>query len=633
MQIIRLTVLVLTISLLSGAGTALYAQDHSKDTTHAQQLQWWKAQRFGLFVHWGPVSIKGEEISWSRGNQIPTNVYDTLYKLFNPTGFNAGQWVKIARDAGMRYMVFVTKHHDGFCEFNSALTNYKITSPQCPFGRDVTKELADSCHTAGLGFGIYYSTPDWYLGNNGTQSYWTYYTNQVVDELLSNYGRIETVWWDLDPVGADPTTLLNRMRLKQPWVLVNNRGDHKNVGWDYKTPEQVLGSFDTLVPWESCMTIDGANQWAWNPDGGVKPLKQLIGMVVGCADGGGNCLLNVGPRPDGVIDPPMVARLQQIGAWMQKYGESIYETVGGPIVGGSWGGTTHKGDTMYVHLAPWSGTVTIPPVNATIVSSTCLTGGTPTIVQRSGSISISLPAQNIDSMYTIIKTVLDYSKPLFHYKNVALGKTATQSSTGYGGTADRAVDGNIDGVFNDNSVTHTNSQAGAWWMVNLGSAFTISSIEIYNRTDGYMDRLSDYTVTILNGSQNVVWSNHQTTYPNPVTQIDAGGTSGQYVRIQLTGTNYLSLAEVKVNVDTLPPAGIKQEMMTPLPKPAGMTVKRVMGKVTLDKSLSGKSKSVAVYDLGGHLLKQKQVNGETIDLRKDFGIAVQGIYIMRIKTQ
>ena len=633
MQIVRLPVLVLTISLLFGAGAALYAQDHSKDTTHAQQLQWWKAQRFGLFIHWGPVSIKGEEISWSRGNQIPTNVYDTLYKLFNPTGFNAGQWVKIAQDAGMRYMVFVTKHHDGFCEFNSALTNYKITSPQCPFRRDVTKELADSCHKAGLGFGVYYSPTDWYVGNNGSAAYLTYYTNQVVDELLSNYGRIEVVWWDLAAIGADPTTLLNRMRQKQPWVLVDNRGDNSTVGWDFKTPEQVFGSFDTLTPWESCMTIDGANQWAWNPDGGVKPLKQLIGMVVGCADGGGNCLLNVGPRPDGIIDPPMVSRLQQIGAWMQKYGESIYGTVGGPIVGGSWGGTTHKGDTMYVHLAPWSGTVTIPPVNATIVSSTCLTGGTPTIVQRSGSISISLPAQNIDSIFTIIKMVLDYSKPLFHYKNVALGKTATQSSTGYGGTADRAVDGNIDGVFNDNSVTHTNSQAGAWWMVNLGSAFTISSIEIYNRTDGYMDRLSDFTVTILDRSQNVVWSNHQTTYPNPVTQIDVGGINGQYVRIQLTGTNYLSLAEVKVNVDTLPPAGIKQEMVTRTFHPSGTSIHRVMGKVTLDKSFSGNEKSIAVYDLGGHLLKQGFVKKSAIDLRKDFGIAAEGIYIIRVKTQ
>jgi len=584
----------------------LYAQNHAFDTTHAQQMAWWKAQRFGMFIHWGPVALRGEEISWSRGNQIPTAVYDTLYKAFNPTGFNGGQWVRIAQNAGMKYMVFVTKHHDGFCEFNSALTNYKITSPLSPFRRDVTKELADSAHALGMGFGIYYSPTDWYVGNNGSASYLTYYTNQVVDELMSNYGRIETVWWDLNPVGYNSTTLINRMRQKQPWIIVNNRGDFSPVGnshlqlgsGDYLTPEQVLGSFDTLTAWESCMTIDGADQWAWNPNGGVKPLRQLIDMVVKTADGGGNCLLNVGPRADGIIDPLQVNRLQQIGTWMRQYGESIYGTVGGPIVFGSWGGTTHIKDTMYVHLQRFAGTVTIPGVNATIVSTTSLTGGTPVVTQNPTTITITLPPQNIDSLYTVLKMVLDPTRPVMHYRNVALVCNATQSSTAYAGVPTRACDDNTDGIYNNNSVTHTDSTAGAWWMVNLGANYPISFVSIYNRTDGWMYRLGDYNVILLDQNQNPIWSNHQTSYPNPLTTIDAGGRTARYVRIQLTGTGYLALAEVQVMMDTL---------TTPIKGRAGVKPRsgsRISGKMGSSPVFNPKG-SNKDYDLSGEVVRQR----------------------------
>ncbi|MDB6036143.1 MAG: Alpha-L-fucosidase, partial [Verrucomicrobiales bacterium] len=505
---------------------------------------------FGMFIHWGPVALRGQEISWSRGNQIPTAEYDALYKQFNPTGFNGGEWVRVAQRAGMKYMVFVAKHHDGFCEFNTALTDYSIMSPQSPFRRDVTKELVDSAHQLGMGIGLYYSPTDWYVGNNGSAAYLTQYTNQVVDELLSHYGRIETIWWDLNPVGADPAALLQRMRKKQPWILVNNRGDHVSMG-DYDTPEQRVGAFDTLHAWESCMTIDGTNQWAWNPNGGLKPLSQLIGRIVQTADGGGNCLLNVGPRPDGIIDPPMVARLQEIGDWMGRYGESIYGTVGGPIVGGTWGGATHRGDTMYIHLKPFAGTVTLPGVNATIVSTASLGGGSPTVVQTPMAIKITLPVQNIDPLYTVLKMVLDPSRPVMHYRNLALGGAATQSATAFGGAPERAIDGNTDGNFNGNSVTHTDSAAGAWWSVDLGASYPIGYVSIYNRTDGLMGRLGDYNVILLDQGENPIWTSHQTAYPNPVANIDAGNRAARYVKIQLTGSGYLSLAEVQVLMDTL----------------------------------------------------------------------------------
>ena len=157
--------------------------------------------------------------------------------------------------------------------------------------------------------------------------------------------------------------------------------------------------------------------------------------------------------------------------------------------------------------------------------------------------------------------VLDYSRPMQHYKNVAKGKTATQSSTAYGGVASRAVDGNTDGVFSDSSVTHTDSAAGSWWMVDLGSVYTIATIDIYNRTDGNMDRLGNYNVIILDQNKTQIWSNHQTAYPDPMTTVVAGAESGRYVKIQLADTGYLSLAEVQVNVDTMPVTALSRALL------------------------------------------------------------------------
>jgi alpha-L-fucosidase len=390
--------------------------DNNSERTHGDQLKWWQQQRFGMFIHWGPVSLKGEEIGWSRGREIPKADYDSLHNQFAPARFDPNDWVEIAKDAGMKYIVFTTKHHDGFCEFDTALTRHKVTGPECPFGRDVTRELGEACRRSGLGWGLYYSPTDWYVEDNpGTVApldLGTYYCDQVVKELLTNYGRIDTVWFDLEPIpGVDGQSLLERMRQKQPWVLVNNRGNIGALG-DYGTPEQIIGDYDPVNPWESCMTIQASNQWAWDPDGGVKPIKQLVDMVVDSACGGGNCLLNVGPRPDGVIDPEMVAPLQEIGKFMRACGESIYGTVAGPIARSpSWGGTTRRGNHIYLHLNQgFAGKVTLPPIlpsYGTIVSSIALTGGTPTVSQSADGITVSLPPKNIHPLDTVIRLQMD----------------------------------------------------------------------------------------------------------------------------------------------------------------------------------------------------------------------------------
>ena len=171
----------------------------------AQDAQHWRDMKFGLFVHWGPISLKGANISWTRGGErrgwrgtgnIPVEIYDNLYKEFNPVKFNAEEWVQMAKDAGMKYVVFGCKHHDGFCMFDNKLTDYKITNS--PFKRDVLKELADACHKAGLGMGCYYSLPDWHHPDYRTENHQRYleYLNGQLREICSNYGQIDIIWWD-----------------------------------------------------------------------------------------------------------------------------------------------------------------------------------------------------------------------------------------------------------------------------------------------------------------------------------------------------------------------------------------------------------------------------------------------------
>ena len=367
----------------------------------AERIEWWREARFGLFIHWGPVSLKGTEIGWSRagerrgyllrGNEVPVEVYDNLYKEFNPTNFNADQWVAIAKAAGMKYLIFTSRHHDGFSEFDTQADDYKITSPDSPFHRDVVKELAEACHRAGLRFGIYYSQPNWRHPDAFTDRHTNYlaYLKIQVRELLTNYGTVDILWYDgLGKKAKDyDADALNTMARKlQPSILINNRN---GMAEDFDTPEQVIGKFQYDRPWESCITI--CNQWAWKPDDRMKSLKECLETLIRCAGGDGNLLFNVGPMPDGRIEPRQVTRLEEMGDWLKKYGESIYGTRGGPWKPTKSLASTRTGSTIYVHLLDWNGrTVTLPNIPRKILRSSALTGGTARVQQAAGSISIAI---------------------------------------------------------------------------------------------------------------------------------------------------------------------------------------------------------------------------------------------------
>lgn len=380
----------------------------------------WRAKRFGMFIHWGPVSLTGKEIGWSRGKETPIEKYDNLYKIFNPTKFNADEWVTIAKAAGMRYIVLTTKHHDGFCLWDTKLTDYNIMNT--PFKRDVVKELAEACKKQGIEFGAYYSTCDWYhpdfpLTSPGGEvrreksdidSYNKYLLGQI-EELITKYGPLITIWNDVpQEFKGRGVPTINLVRKLQPDILINNRtGD----GGDYDTPEQKIGGFNMDRPWESCMTVSAHNAWAWGgSNDGVKSLEACLRMLILGNGGDGNILLNVGPTPEGIIAPEQVNRLKDVGDWLAKYGESLMETRGGPYKPTTDFACTRKDKTIYLHFLKRSGDVIkLPSLPAKIVSAKLLTGGDVKTTQTGTELSLTLAPKDPKEIDTIVELTLDGS--------------------------------------------------------------------------------------------------------------------------------------------------------------------------------------------------------------------------------
>ncbi len=385
----------------------------------APRLKWWREARFGMFIHWGPVSLKGTEIGWSRGQEVPLAEYDNLYRSFNPTNFDADAWMTVARQAGMKYVVFTTKHHDGFCEWNTRQTDYNIM--HSPFGRDVVKELAAAARRQNLAFGTYHSVTDWHhpdfpLTSPGGQvrrpvsnlNRYEQYLRAEVSELITNYGPLLVMWFDV-PQEFDSSRgqrLIDYARSLQPDLIVNDRS---GAPGDYDTPEQQIGKFQTERPWETCMTL--CTQWAWKPGDRMKSLKECLQTLVRCAAGDGNLLFNVGPMPDGRIEQRQVERLREMGEWLEKYGESIYGTRGGPWRPNDSLASTHKGSTVYLHLLKYQGeTVTVPKLQAQFVRGSVLTGGSVGVQQNDRELSIKVPAGDCRDIDTIVK--LQFDRPL-----------------------------------------------------------------------------------------------------------------------------------------------------------------------------------------------------------------------------
>jgi alpha-L-fucosidase len=414
--------------LLIGSSLAALAGGNTNETPAQRdsRLAWWREGRFGMFIHWGPVSLTGQEISWSRANSnpkcpnngaTPIEVYDNLYKHFNPTNFDASEWARTAKSAGMKYMVLTAKHCDGFLLWNSKVDPYNISST--PFHRDVCAELARSAHRAGLRIGWYFSPVDWRDPDCRTERNSIYLTRMQGElrEVLSNFGTIDLLWFDWDSREAlyeQPTTyqIVGEM---QPGIIINNRldlaaGDNDNMiksPWaDYYTPEQRIGHYDYQQPWETCMTL--GTQWAWKPNDKIKSAKEVIEILARTVGGDGNLLLNVGPMPDGRIEPRQAEVLKMVGEWLQKNGKSIYGTRGGPFKPGDYGASTRKGKTVFIHMLKWPNSpVQFPPIPAKILRAELLTARKAEFSQTEKQIGIFVPPGDRDANDTVVALTLD----------------------------------------------------------------------------------------------------------------------------------------------------------------------------------------------------------------------------------
>lgn len=394
-----------------------------EETARDARMAWWREARFGLFIHWGlyaipagvwdgrPVNGVGEWIMDTA--KIPPNVYEKLAAGFDPRWFDAKEWARLAKDAGMKYVVITTKHHDGFCLFDSQHTTYDIMEAT-PFKRDIMKELSDAVRAEDLKMGWYHSIMDWHHPDATGPAFAKYepVLRAQVQELLTNYGPIGVMWFDGEWINEWTTDRGRRLeqlcRQLQPDTIVNNRvgkgrqgmqgmnseGDHPG---DFGTPEQEVP--ETGLPgvdWESCMTMN--DTWGYKTaDNNWKSTQTLIQTLCDIASKGGNFLLNVGPAPDGLIPEPSVLRLREIGAWLKTNGEAIYGTSPSPFAELDWGRCTTKPSKIYLHVfrKPDSGRLALPGLMSPISRVRIVEGNelAPSVIEHDArGAAIRLPA-------------------------------------------------------------------------------------------------------------------------------------------------------------------------------------------------------------------------------------------------
>jgi alpha-L-fucosidase len=422
------------------------------------RMKWWRDARFGLFIHWGLYAVpagtwKGQPVGgigeWIMNSaNIPVEEYEQLAKQFNPTQYDPAEWVRIAKDAGVKYIVITSKHHDGFCLFDSKATDYDVVDAS-PYGKDLLKPLADQCRKQGLKFCVYYSIMDWHhpaqtrpnqRSYNPTQivpgrkQEYLDYMKQQLKELLDTCDP-EVLWFDGEwcdwYTEEDARDVYAFLRELKPQLIINNRvgkgrqgmagmskGDREYAG-DFGTPEQEIPATGLPgVDWESCMTMN--DTWGYKKnDHNWKSSQTLIRNLIDIASKGGNYLLNVGPTADGVIPAASVERLGDIGRWMKVNGESIWGTHASPFKSLPWGRCTHKtaddATTLYLHVFQWpaDGRLIVPGLRNEIAAAYLLADAEQndlTAETVDSGVCVQLPSAAPDPICSVV--VLKVAGPL-----------------------------------------------------------------------------------------------------------------------------------------------------------------------------------------------------------------------------
>ncbi len=408
-----------------------------QEETRARRLAWWEAARFGMFIHYGLYSIIGQQ-EWAMESEgIPIPQYQLLAEHLKPKPDFAREWARLAKRAGQKYMVLTTKHHEGFCLWDTKLTNYNAMQ-QGP-KRDLVREFVDAARAEGLRIGFYYSLMDWHHPDGAicktdleARKRFVAYTFGLLRELLTNYGKIDILWYDVDwPLTPEEwdADRMNRMVFElQPDIIVNNRN---GLDGDFSTPEHKIKAAHRA--WESCETMNLG--WGYQrADHEFKSPRILLNDLTTCAQQGGNFLLNIGPEPDGTVPPEEVSILETMGRWLDTNGEAIYGTQGGASISfGNYDNFTRKGNTLYIHVYFWpSGTpaaqwlkffrpptvVAVGGLNAKVLSARVLkTGQRVEFTQDEISLRLTgLPEQAPDEPITVIACECDRPPVVNHHR-------------------------------------------------------------------------------------------------------------------------------------------------------------------------------------------------------------------------
>lgn len=392
--------------------------------SRARRMAWWREARFGMFVHWGLYSQLGRHEWVMNRERIPVQEYEKLAATWHPKERPARQWARLAKQAGMKYMVMTTKHHEGFCLWDTKQTDYNAVK-QGP-GRDLVREYVEACREFGLRIGFYYSLMDWHhpdgalcAKDEAARRRFLDFTHGCVRELMSNYGQIDILWydvsWPLPDAAAWETVKMNTMaRQLQPEIIINNRA---KLDEDFGTPEEHVTPAEEGRDWEACMTFNGS--WGYMPSAiDWHSVRAVLDMLCTATAGQGNLLLNIGPAPDGSVPPEAVERLVPVGQWIARHGEALYGRVDRATRGvmewlptGKW---TIKGNTAYFWCQRWPGKeLAIGGLRVKVEKASYLATGEPIRFSQSGERLIlqGLPEKSPDEIAGVCVIKLECDGP------------------------------------------------------------------------------------------------------------------------------------------------------------------------------------------------------------------------------
>jgi alpha-L-fucosidase len=442
---------LLTAVLILAAAAAVRTQAPSAAPASDTRMAWWRDARFGMFIHWGLYAVPAGEYNGKRSKEIgewimswaniPRAQYEQFAPRFNPVKFDAAKIVSTAKDAGMKYIVITSKHHDGFAMFDSAVSAYDIVDAT-PYKKDPMRALADEAKRQGLKFCFYYSIMDWHHPSQyvdapdkdptaghgqtkmreGRKQEYVDYMKAQLRELVTKYDPA-VLWFDGEWVNwwteEDGQDLYKYVRSLKPDILINNRVGKGRKGMeglsktdrayagDFGTPEQQIPASGLPgVDWESCMTMN--DTWGFKSyDENWKSSEKLIRNLIDIVSKGGNYLLNVGPTAEGEIPPPSVERLAAMGRWLKVNGEAIYGTTASPFTTQlTWGRATRKGSKLYLHVFDWpsSGTLAVPAFEGTVTSARLLAGSGAAlpVTRTADGFSVAIPPQAPDAVASVI---------------------------------------------------------------------------------------------------------------------------------------------------------------------------------------------------------------------------------------